>query len=286
VIVCLIAVASTPLVAGVRWTNPAGSHYVDGPDTATARGAFVRHGALFSLEIVDQQFRVSAWNTKSRSWTAWSRVSNGAPVQGDMDHVTIEGPGEVRALVDAGGAPEGDDIRRCEWWSVTIDDSVRAVSWSFRGREEHDLNSISNYGAEAEAYFGRLNAERLHQPSSPARIVESYVQGSAAKEAAVAFGVGNGLHVYALQDRANGDRASQRCAHEAPTPTSECAIGRDPRRPMRGGGCRRKRRPHHPLIPDTNESLQGGARCRQSRVDHPPTRSPGPISAGSAGGPP
>src|SRR5205085_1387688 len=37
-----------------------------------------------------------------------------------------------------------------------------------------------------------------------ARIVENYVQGSATKEAAVAFGVGNGLHVYALPNRANG----------------------------------------------------------------------------------
>ncbi|HEX3107719.1 MAG TPA: hypothetical protein VHU41_01410, partial [Thermoanaerobaculia bacterium] len=136
---------------------------------------------------------------------AWSLVSSGSrAVQGDMDHVTAEGGRPLRALVDVGGAPDGDQIRRCEWWSVVIDDSVRAVSWTFRGREEHDLNSISNYAGEAEAYFGRLNAEHLHQPSSPARIAESYVQGSATKETAVAFGVGKGVHVYALPDRANG----------------------------------------------------------------------------------
>lgn len=200
---CLVAVA-VRLFSGVRWTNPAGSHYADQPDSADARGSFVRGGFLFTLRVEGGRFSVWAWDLRNSGWTPWSHSGGShASVPGDIDHVIAVGPRVVTVLMDA-GAQEREDVRRCETWSVEIDDTSRTLTWRRVRAETRDLSSISNYAAEAEAYYGVLNAERLGLPSSPSHINEDYVQGSATKQDAVAFGVGDGLHVYSLPNRTGG----------------------------------------------------------------------------------
>ena len=202
---CFVVVAPSLLHAGVRWTNPAGSHYVDVPDPAAARGSFVRHGQLFTVSLAGGKFGVSAWDAGSRTWKPWSRMTGEQPVvSGDVNHVTVTGPREVTVFVDVGAAPEGKHVRLCESWSLAIDDASRTLQWRLRAKETRDLSSISNYAAEAETYFKSLNAALLGTPSSPAHIDERYVGSSATKERAVAFAVGRGLHVYSLPNRTKG----------------------------------------------------------------------------------
>jgi hypothetical protein len=204
-IACFAVVAPSLLHAGVRWTKPAGSHYVDVPDPAAARGSFVRHGRLFTVSLTSGKFGVSAWDAGSRTWKPWSQMTGEQPVvSGDVNHVTVTGPREVTVFVGVGPAPEGKHVRLYESWSLVIDDASRTLHWTLRTKETRDLSSISNYAAEAETYFKNLNAARLGTPSSPAHIEERYVGSSAIKERAVAFAVGRGLHVYSLPNRTKG----------------------------------------------------------------------------------